>query len=217
MNAIFGAGGFAKEVAWIMDDVARLDPTIGRVDAFIASDDAPNVGSSIHGAAVLAESDFFALYRGSPVNVFIAVGSPLLKLRLQQKCATQLEAVTFPSLVHPSVMYDHRDKAIIFGSGAIVCAGTILTTDIKIGDFSHLNLNCTVGHDAVIGTFCTLSPGVHVSGGVNLEPGCFVGTGAVLLENVRVPAASVIGAGATVIKTLAEPGTYVGTPARIVA
>lgn len=214
MNIIFGAGGFAREVAWLMHEMARVDATRGPLDAFVASDDSPDVGCRIHGVEVLAESDFFERHHRSAVNVHIAVGSPPLRERLWQKCLETLTTVEFPLLVHPSVMFDSRPRAVTIGNGAIVCAGTVLTTDVQVGCFSHVNLNCTVGHDVVIGDFCTLSPGVHLSGRVGLGHGSFVGTGAVILENIQVPDRTVIGAGATVVATITEPGTYVGTPAR---
>ena len=216
MNVIFGAGGFAREVGWLMHELARIDHGRGRVDAFVASDDSPNLGQSIYGAEVLPESEFFERHRRTALNVYIAVGLPMLRQQVQKKCFATLEAVEFPALVHPSVMYDSRPGAVHIGRGAIVCAGAILTTDVRLGDFSQLNLNCTIGHDAVIGDFCTLSPGAHVSGGVNLGRGCYIGTGAVLLENIHAPDATVVGAGATVVTTLTKPGTYVGTPARLV-
>lgn len=215
MNVIFGAGGFAREVGWLMDDLARQGEMASQVDAFVASDDAPSIGQNIHGTPIVAESDFFARHYRTRLNAYLAVGSPQLKERLHEKCLTALAAVNFPALVHPSVQHDHRSGAIDIGAGAIICAGTTLTTDVKIGDFAHVNLNCTIGHDAMIGAFCTLSPGVHVSGGVALGRGCFVGSGAVFLENVHVHDATIIGAGATVTRTLDQSGTYVGIPARL--
>lgn len=214
MNVIFGAGGFAREVGWLFDDVTRSTDSGERIDIFVASNDAPNLGATIHGARIISELEFFELYGSEALKVFIAVGSPDLRQRLHQKCLT-LAGAEFPWLVHPSVQMDRRQSAIHFGAGAIVCAGTILTTDVEIGEFVHLNLNCTVGHDAKVGAFSTLSPGVHISGGVELGRSTFVGTGAVLLENVHVHEGTVIGAGATVVKSITEAGTYVGTPARL--
>ena len=56
MNIIFGAGGFAREVAWLMHEMARVDATRGPLDAFVASDDSPDVGCRIHGVEVLADA-----------------------------------------------------------------------------------------------------------------------------------------------------------------
>lgn len=214
MNVIFGAGGFAREVGWLFEEVARSTNSGERIDAFVASDDAPNLGTRIHGATITSESEFFAHPGSGPLKIFVGVGSPGLRERLHRKCLG-LQGVEFPSLIHPSVQMDRRPGAVRVGAGAMVCAGSILTTDVTLGDFVQINLNCTVGHDARIGAFSTLSPGVHISGGVELGRSTFVGTGAVLLENIRVPEGSVIGAGATVVRTLTESGTYVGTPARL--
>lgn len=215
MNVIFGAGGFAREVSWLMEDLAKLNQGHSRADLFVASDEAPNIGQVIHGVEVMGESQFFAKHFNTSLKLFIAVGSPELKQKLRDKCLSKLNAVSFPSLVHPSAIFDSRIGAIHIGAGAIICAGTVLTTDVHLGEFVHLNLNCTIGHDAVLGDFSTLSPGVHISGGVQLGANCFIGTGAVILENARAPSNTVIGAGATVVKSLVESGTYVGTPARL--
>lgn len=214
MNVIFGGGGFAREVAWLLDEITRTSNQAEAIDAYVIGDD--NTGHSdeqIDGAPVILESDFFARHRATPIRAFLGVGSPAVRRQIHEKCKS-LQNVDFPALVHPSVLMDRRKNSVHVGSGAIICAGTILTTSVRIGGFTHLNLGCTIGHDVSIGDFCTLSPGVHVSGRVEIGEGTFIGTGAVLLENIRIQGSVVIGAGATVVHSITEPGTYVGTPAR---
>ena len=213
MNAIFGAGGFAREVDWLIADIAKSGGQRHSVGAFVASDDAVNIGTSIQGTRVIAETEFFEQFWNEALNIFVAVGSPKLKSLLVKKCIDALTNVAFPSLIHPSIEMDTRREAVRISKGSILCAGNILTTNIDIGEFVHLNLDCTIGHGAMIGAYSTISPGVHISGGVCMGEFCFVGTGAVLLENVVIPPNTAIGAGATVVKTITEPGTYVGTPA----
>ena len=75
--------------------------------------------------------------------------------------------------MHPNVEYDHDYVEI--GEGVVVCAGSILTVNIVVEPHAQINLDCTVGHDAVIGAYSTLSPGVHISGNVTLEPYTFIG------------------------------------------
>ena len=62
-------------------------------------------------------------------------------------------------LIHPNVEYD-RDYVAI-ADGVVICAGTILTVNISVEQHAQINLDCTVGHDAVVGAYSTLSPGVR--------------------------------------------------------
>ncbi|RMF59945.1 MAG: hypothetical protein D6746_07560, partial [Bacteroidetes bacterium] len=71
-----------------------------------------------------------------------------------------------------------------------------------------------VGHDAVLGSFTTAHPGVHVSGQARTGEAVELGTGCVLLPGVRVGASTRIGAGAVVVRDLPEGVTAVGVPAR---
>lgn len=213
MNVILGAGGHAREVAWVLADLATLGHGDG-ADIFVASDNATNIGEIIHGASVIRESEFFDTHRKVEMNVFIAVGSSHIRAELHRKCKRELEAAQFPALMHSSVVRDTRPGSVRLGAGAIVLAGTSISTNVSIGAFANINLNCSISHDTEVGAYSSLSPGVHVSGNVIVGSGCFIGTGAVLIDNVRIPDDTTIGAGTTVIRSLPAPGTYVGTPAR---
>lgn len=68
-------------------------------------------------------------------------------------------------MIHPSVIYSER---VEFGEGCIICAGNIITVDIKIGNHVIVNLDCTIGHDAKIGDYSTVLPSVNISGFVEL-------------------------------------------------
>jgi UDP-3-O-[3-hydroxymyristoyl] glucosamine N-acyltransferase len=71
-----------------------------------------------------------------------------------------------------------------------------------------------VGHDTSIGNFTTISPGCHISGNVKVGKTVYFGTGSVTVERIDIQDYTIIGAGATVVKSITETGTYVGTPAK---
>jgi sugar O-acyltransferase (sialic acid O-acetyltransferase NeuD family) len=206
MNFIIGAAGFAKEVAWLINE---LDNTC--TPHYFVAKDASN--EKINDVPVISENEFEQLCTGTGNYAFISMGSPVVKHLVHEKLKN-IPGLQFPSIIHPSVLYDRRKDKIVFGEGTIVCAGNILTTDIVIGNFVHLNLGCTVGHDSVIGDFTTISPGAHISGNVTIGKSVFIGTGAVILERLTVWDNAVIGAGAVVTKSITEPGTYAGIPAK---
>ncbi len=214
MNFIFGAAGFAKEVDWLIEDLFSVQSIDYRTNKFVAEDGNKLIGTTINSAKVIAESDFLNKYASTENNCFIAVGNPILKEKIVQKIKSVHSKSRFPNLIHPTVSFDRRSSKLILGEGNIICSQSVLTTDIKLFNFVHVNLDCTVGHDSIIGDYTTISPGVHISGNVKISEKVFFGTGAVVLEHVKICAGAKIGAGATVINDINESGTYVGTPAR---
>jgi acetyltransferase-like isoleucine patch superfamily enzyme len=91
-----------------------------------------------------------------------------------------------------------------------------LTNHIGIGAHVHINLACTIAHDAVIADFATLAPGVHVSGNVQIGEGAYIGTGANIVERKQIGAWSIVGAGSTVVSDIPANVTAVGSPARAI-
>ncbi len=119
----------------------------------------------------------------------------------------------FPSLIHPTALL-MSPETIRMGCGAIICAGSILTTNISLGDFVIINLHSSIGHDCVLGDFVSLMPGARLSGGVILEDEVYVGTNASILPGLRIGKGATIGAGAVVTKNVAPHTTVVGIPAK---
>jgi sugar O-acyltransferase (sialic acid O-acetyltransferase NeuD family) len=105
---------------------------------------------------------------------------------------------------------------IELGEGVIICAGTILTVNIKIGNHVIINLNCTIGHDTIIEDYCSMMPTVKINGNNHLHKGVYVGTGATFIHQVTIGAWSTIGAGAVVVKDIPENVIAVGIPAKVI-
>jgi sugar O-acyltransferase (sialic acid O-acetyltransferase NeuD family) len=206
---ILGAGGFAREVWWLSEEVNRERPE-WNVVGFI--DEAPGAaGTLLCDRPVLGDFGWFE-GRSDPPFVVCGVGSNETRRRFVGLARTL--GLRFGTLVHPTVQ---RSRFVEVGEGSVLCAGVILTTQIRIGAHVNLNLGCTVGHDAVIEDFCNLSPGVHISGAVHLESGVDIGTGAVVLPGARVGRDSVLGAGAVVRSDVPARSVAVGVPARVVS
>ena len=169
------------------------------------------VGSAPNGIPVVQLQDF---QKGSNTPVVVAVGDPAAREQCVRKCVAA--DLSFVSLVHPRA---ETSQWVTIGQGTIVCAGAVLTTNITIGQHVHINVGCTVSHDADLADFVTLSPGVHLSGWVSVGRRVFLGTGAVVINGssarpIRIGEDAIVGAGACVVGDVAPGTTVVGVPAR---
>lgn len=212
MNVIFGAGGVAREVAWLIQEIKRREH-IPAPTAFVTSDANWLAEQSIEELPVIRESDYLSVGASGSANVYIAIGLPAAKQRVLALIRANFPC-SFPNLIHPRVTMDCRPGRVILGEGIIIYPSASLTTDIVIGDFVHINPCVTVAHQVRIGNFCTLCPGSNISGNVTIGSGCFIGAGAIVKEGVSIADNCMIGAGAVVVKTITEPGTWIGIPAR---
>jgi sugar O-acyltransferase (sialic acid O-acetyltransferase NeuD family) len=202
---IFGTKGFAKEVEFILYDNLGYRANV----VFVAENDSEDLGTSINTRSVISEEEFFSITED--VECFIAVGNPAIKKKIFNKLKDKGN-ISFPNLIHKSVVLD--DRYVQLGIGNIVCSNVSITTNIKIGNFVHINLNCTVGHDTVIGDFVTCSPACNISGNVEINDLTYLGTNCIIIEKKKIAENVVIGAGCVVVKDLLEAGTYVGMPAK---
>jgi len=203
---IIGSGGCGREVCWVFLENAKEWNFLGFVD-----DNPALQGSSLCDLPVLG--DFGWLERNGRKNfrVVCAVGNPHVRKQLVQRAAAL--GLTFATVLHPSV---HPSRWVEIGPGSVICAGTILTTHVKIGAHVILNLACTVSHDSIIGAYCNINPGCHISGTVHIGDGVELGTGAVIIQNKSVGEWSTIGAGAVVTTDIPAFVTAVGIPCRVI-
>ena len=204
---IIGAGGFGREVAWLIERINKDKKSyklLGFVDDKIAK------GIQIDDYPVLGTINELKRYE-KKINVCIAVGNAKIRKKIYEeiKVNTNLD---FPNLIDPSVIIDEKN----IGKGNIVCANNIFTIGYKMIDFCIINLACTIGHDVKMNSFITVYPGVNISGNVNIEECVELGTGASIIQGVKIGKFSIIGASACVIKDIESNVTAVGIPAKYV-
>ena len=205
---IVGAGGFAREVAWLIEEINsknKLWNLIGYID-----ENLNNKGKSLNEYEVLG--DFKDIKVGNKEIYYVcAVGDTLSRKLLAKKadCIGLKAAI----LIHPSVM---MSKHVQIGEGTIICCSNIITVNVQIGKHAIINLDCTVGHDAIISDYVTILPGVNVSGAVILGEGSNIGTGSAIIQSKKVGENSIIGAGSVVVKDIPGNCTAVGVPAKVV-
>jgi len=116
-----------------------------------------------------------------------------------------------PPIVSPQAVIN---EDVHLGAGTVVFDGVVVNSGSVAKRACILNSNCTIEHDCHLDDNVHIAPGATLSGAVHLGDHCMVGTGTNIIQGVQVAAGCLIGAGATVVNHLAEPGTYIGNPAR---
>lgn len=204
---IFGASGFGREVAWAVERMNAVTPTWNLL-GFMDDDD--NIqGSEINGYKVIGKTGDVKEY---PDAYFVcAVGASRVREKIINNMKSINPAIKFGTVIDPSV---EMSDLVTIGEGSIICAHTIITVNISIGNHVIINLDCTIGHDAILQDFVTLYPSVNVSGNTNIGHAVELGTGMQIIQGKTVGDYSIVGAGAVVVKDIPEKCTAVGSPAK---
>lgn len=207
--AIFGVGGFGREVLTLIQDINKVEPTWNVIGFF---DDGYEIGYETHGLKNLGGTKELSEWK-TPLAVTIAIGTPRIKKAILNNIHNDL--IEYPTLIHPSVIIGDKDYVKI-GKGCIICAYTVITCDIEVGDFVILNLACTLGHDTVVKDHCAFMPTCNISGEVEIGEGVYCGTGVKIINQTSIGENTIVGAGAVVVKPLPANCTAVGAPAKAI-
>lgn len=204
---IVGAGGFGREVKFIIDRINSIKKTYNLLGFY---DDNTDLPDEINGVPFLGDLESLISAK-NPMSVVLGLGDPTIKNKVVTRLMAS-DSLSFPNIIDPNAVIGH--DAINIGKGNVICSGVIMTCNIDIKDFVTLNLSCTVGHDTVINDFSSFMPSVNISGEVLIEKGVYVGTGAKIINLLSIGEHTIVGAGAVVAKSLPANCTAVGIPAK---
>jgi len=191
-RVLIGAGGFAREVKAHLGDYL--------MKCFVDDSYWKENDDNIYPLSSFDPSIYEAL---------VVIGDPNARKNIVERLP---KSTKYFSFIHNSVQILGND--VFIEDGSIICAGCILTTNIKIGSHAHLNLHTTIGHDCEIGDYFTTAPGVKVSGNCKIQECVYIGTNASIKEKISINSFVTIGLNAGVVKNITEPGIYVGTPSK---
>lgn len=208
--AIYSCNGFSREVM----PIARSYVQHFNTPDIVWVDDNPSLaGTLVNGLPVLTFAELTSLDH-SDRAVSVAIADPASRRRVVAKCEDA--GLRFATVQAPEhIQYDKNSV----GEGTILCANTMITSNVTIGRHFHLNIYSYVAHDCVIGDFVTFAPGVRCNGRVHIEDDVYVGTNAIFKQGsedrpLRIGRGAIIGAGSVVLKDVPPGETFIGNPAR---
>ena len=207
--AIYGAGGFGREVAGGIHRINRSKNENWEIVGFF--DDNKPVGEQIsHYGKVLGGIEELNAMK-EPLALAIAVGSPATRKLIRDRITNP--NVYYPNIIAPSFRVLDQDTFKI-GEGNIIQDNCSATCDVTIGNFNVFNGSNVLGHDDVIGDYNVLMPSVHLSGAVEMGDFNLLGVDSVVLQRIKIGNNVTLGAGSVLMIKPKDGGTYVGVPAK---
>ena len=211
---LFGAGGHGRET---MDQIKSLiqDKLIDLESENTFFVESKRQKDLINGISVLTKDEFIKLDAEKKMfNISISDHSE------RENFAKEFCSIGCEPLSVISKLSDIGNENII-GAGAIVSQFSIITTNVKIGNFFQLNRHASVSHDCIIGDYVTFAPYATCSGNVVIEDGAYIGAGAIIKQGssmnpLTIGKNAIIGMGAIVTRDVEPNSTVIGNPAKLI-
>ncbi len=202
---IVGAGGHGREL-FATVAAANAEAPLFRVLGFV--DDRDDHTERVQSLGVERLGDL-AWLEAHPSLYALGIGTSDVRAMLANRLD---DAGSRPAtVIHPDA---EIGPEVELGAGVVIYARSVITTNVRIGVHTHINVGCAVQHDSTVGDFVQMSPGVFVNGDCTIGDGVFLGTGAIVTRGCSVGAGARVGAGAVVLDDIAPDTTVVGAPAR---
>lgn len=206
--AIFGAGGFGRELACIIQQINKEKPTwnlVGFFDDGIEAGTELQYGKALGGVDVLNKWD-------NPISVAIALGSPKVLRTIVGKITNP--NVDFPNIIAPNVFF-MDETTVQMGRGNVICPNSLISCNVKMGDFNMLNVYTQMGHESELGSFNVIMPSTSISGGVIIGEANLFGVKSTVLQYKKVGNEVVLSPGSVLSRSAKDGKIYLGNPAKV--
>jgi acetyltransferase-like isoleucine patch superfamily enzyme len=206
--AIYGSGAFGQEVYLLIDLInkAGVAPTfefIGFFDDVKVAGDTCKYGKIIGNHTAINQIS-------EELNIAIALGSStgLVNMRTHINNPN----ISFPNLLSPNNVYLDKES-LMLGMGNIILSNSIISYDVKIGNFNVINTRVNFGHHVEIGDFNVLNPNVQLSGNTILGSNNSLGLNCAILPKKMIGDNNVVVPGAIITRNFKNNNFLSGNPA----
>ena len=206
--AIFGAGGFGREVACLIKRINEKEPTWNFIGFF--DDNEALKGTRNEYGKVLGGMDVMNAW-DKELGVVITIGVPQVLSKIVSKI--QNENIIFPNLIDPTVDFLDSENVRI-GKGNVICAKCFISCNVNMGDFNLYNVGVGIGHDSSLGNYNVIMPNVNISVGVQINDCNMLGVKSTVLQYLKIGSNVKLGANSLLMRNAKDDNLYIGNPAK---
>jgi sugar O-acyltransferase (sialic acid O-acetyltransferase NeuD family) len=203
--AIYGAGGFGREITCIINAINQVEPTWNFIGYFDDGCPPENCYGNVIGNLETLNN------YPKKLAIVMAIASPRTLENLTQKISNP--KIYFPNIIAPNVLF-FNEKSIECGHGNVLGYGVRISCEVKLGDFNLLNGCVSLGHDVIIGNYNVMQPETRISGETTIGNSNFFGVRSLVLQGLTIGNHTRVGAGSVIMRKTKDGMLYFGNPAK---
>lgn len=205
--AIYGAGGFGREVACLINSINWIEPKWNLIGFF--DDDINKKGNKNEFGIILGGIEELNAFE-KPLSIVISIGIPSSVAQIVDKISNDL--IDFPNIIAPDIIF--MDNSFLsIGKGNLIMFQSLISCNVSIGDFNLFNCGVSLGHEAKVGSYNALMSYVKISGEVTIENLNYFGVCSVVLQGIKIGNRTTIGTNSVIMRRTKDFTTYLGNPA----
>jgi sugar O-acyltransferase (sialic acid O-acetyltransferase NeuD family) len=208
---IFGTGTFSA-VAFLFFKEAGI-----QVEAFTADADfiAANQLETFEGRPVVPFETVEDRFSPQRFEMFVAMGySGTNAMRTEKFLAAKAKGYRLASLIHPTACVASNVR---YGENCLLLEQVVLQPYVSIGNNVFFWTGAAIFHHTVVQDHCFIGGRSVIAGCSRIGEGCFIGTNAIIRDYIELPAKSIVGAGAVVLKSPQYAMVHRARPAEQIA
>ncbi len=204
---IIGAGGHASVLAEILLSEGRR--IIAVVSPEMIVDSSPLAGMN----RLMTDEALLTAYSPEQVELVNGMGAiPGNDMHFKLFNYFSEKGYHFISVISPNAIVS---KYARLADGVQIMAGAIVQTNATINRNCIINSGAIIEHDCCIGAHNHIAPSATLSGGVITENQVHVGTGANVIQSIKIGTQAVIGAGCTIVRDVPQKQVIIPARSRI--
>lgn len=207
--AIYGAGGFGREVACMINKINLMQGPTWNLIGFFDDGKEKSLPVSHFGNILGGIHDLNSWKK--EISLVLSFGNPQTTLSVFNKITNK--HINFPNIIDPSFSIGDIETFSI-GIGNIIKAQCYVTCNVSIGDFNILNGFVSVGHDTVINNFNVFMPGARISGEVTIGNQNLFGTNCFIKQQLKIGNLITVSPLSALLRNPKDNNLYIGNPAQ---